>query len=630
MSLSWQAFVTGPGAAGVGNTFLAAIVGQPEAAVRRVRAASGPRGRATASSVKAFPGLFAQWHGRAPQDADWPAPRRGGHGSYEWLPPEEAQLAALVGRMGKAQIVQVLTRRLRKITGDHAASRNADSVQIRANRMGLWITDVVGGIKVSDAGAEIGSAEVVRNAIRNGSLQTHRQGRLIVIPHAAWQAWKDSRKLAPRGYVRLASIREQLGIRSDGKLSEFAKLGYIPTAIQCNPARPDGRNTRWGMWFVDGKVARKLVADRAAGRPMPWHGKPLPDNLRHTWKRWTERKHPASCATCAALWGKAGAPTTFEDFCQRYHPLAHGAKRHLTMRWNPGITLAELARESKRSPEQVRAAITNGMLRATRDGRLYRITRTDATRWIARRCPTGTGTTSWVTLPTATRWYGFSRAELRAFIAAGKLVRRVDADGVERVSRQQCVELREQIGYTEKQAAAKVGVGVAAFRELLAGVDWREAELIPHVTVQAVIKRLHSQPGYTIDAAAAEVGSTPGWVRARIKDGTVRVSRAPWDRRRLYLSQPMVDRLKRARRAKPAPEEVSEAWITLSPAARLAGVCTATVRKWATDDEVRTRTAPDGYTRYARTSVMSRARQYWKRWSNRRATPPAWIRSDIA
>lgn len=633
MQVSWQAFVAAHGA-GVGARFLARIVGQPEAAVRRARAASGPSGGTATSSVQKFPELFARWHGRPPQAADWPAPRRAGMGSYEWLPPEDAALASLVGRMDKAQLAAAMTARLRQLTGDRTAVRTAHSIQSRVNKMGLWITDAVGGITVNAAGTEIGSVEVVRNAIRNGSLRAFRVGKMLIIPNDSWQQWKSSRPIAPRGFVKLASIREALGISSDSKLCEFAKLGYVPTALQCNPARGDGGNTRWGCWYVDRKVARKLVADRHAGRPMPWHGKPLPINLRHSWNRWQERKHPADCTTCADIWGGAGAPSSFEDFCTRYPPLAHGAKRHLTMKWHEGITVAELARRSKRNAWQVTTAIENGMLRATRKGRNLFITRTDATRWIARKCPTGTSSKSWISLPTATRWYGFSRAELYAFVSAGQLVQRTGTDGpqygVALVSRQQCAELRERIGYTEAQAAAKVGVTIAAFRELLAGVDWRGGDRIPLITIQAVIKRLQSKHGYTIEESAAAAKMSVAWVRARIRDGSVRVSRAPWDRRRLYLSGPMLERLKKAKRRKRGPAKLSEAWIRLREAAQLACVSTTTLQKWAAAGEVRTRTAPDGYLRYARVSVMSRARQYWRRWENRRAAPPAWIsRSEV-
>jgi hypothetical protein len=302
------------------------------------------------------------------------------------------------------------------------------------------------------------------------------------------------------------------------------------------------------------------------------------------------------------------------------------------MKWHEGITVAELARRSKMNACQVTTAIDNGMLRATKNGHNLLITRTDATRWIARKCPTGTSTKSWISLATAKRWYGFTRKELRAFVDAGQLVQRVGTDGpqhgVTLVSRQQCAELRERIGYTEIQAAAKAGVTVAAFRELLAGVDWRGGDRIPLVTIQAVIKRLQSKQGYTIQESAAAVGESEGWVRARIRDGSVRVTRAPWDRRRLYLTGPMLERLKKAKRQKRTTEKLSTAWIRLRDAAQLGGVSTATVQRWAADSELRTRTAPDGHLRYARLSVMARAKQYWKRWSNRRTDPPAWLQEE--
>ena len=133
----------------------------------------------------------------------------------------------------------------------------------------------------------------------------------------------------------LTSIKKALSIRSD-KLSEFARAGHIPTAKRCNPYGTKGPSTQFGTWWIDKKVAAKLVADRRAGRPMPWHGKPNPDNLRVTFKLWQKRKHPASCKTCAAIWGKKGAPRTFDDYALRYPPLAHGAKTASNPSLEPG------------------------------------------------------------------------------------------------------------------------------------------------------------------------------------------------------------------------------------------------------------------------------------------------------
>src|SRR3546814_14009722 len=66
-------------------------------------------------------------------------------------------------------------------------------------------------------------------------------------------------------------------------------------------------------------------------RSMPWHAKPLLDNLRVTYRLWTKRKHPPSCKTCAKIWGKKSPPKTFEAYVLRYSSMAKGQKRHLTM-----------------------------------------------------------------------------------------------------------------------------------------------------------------------------------------------------------------------------------------------------------------------------------------------------------
>jgi len=629
MPMTWQAFVASAGG-GFPAHYLAAIVGQPIAAVRKARSA-GSAARARASDVEIFADLFARWHGRPPAAVDWPAPLRRGAGAYQWLPPEDELLASLVGRLAKPEISAILTDRLQRITGDEGAARNEQSVQIRINRMGMQATDVVGGITIQQAAAEIGSVEIVRNAIRAKGLKTHRVGRLFVIPHAEWARWKSTRAIAPPGYVHLASLREPLGISSDAKLPEFAQAGYIPTAIRCNPAKPGVHTGKNGTWYVDPKVARKLVADRHAGRPMPWHGKPLLGNLKHSHARWVARKHPASCATCQTIWGAAGAPKTFAEYCERYPPLAHGAKRHLTLVWKPGLTPAEVARQTRQSYQRVIDAIQSGALRASTHGRSYRITQTDATRWAARKHPDGSGKGSWISIRTAGRWYDFTRAEIEAFIADQRVNARATA-GKRLVMRQQVAELRQDIGYTIEQAAAKVGVSVAALRTLLDGVHWRQEGLIPLATVQAVIKRLNSQQGYTIPEAAAEIGRPQAWVRDRIKDGTIRITRARWDQRRLYITAPMLAKLKRAATSAPRPpRELPSTWINLAAAARLAGVSTATVNNWRLAGDVRTRQAAKGIgARFARVSVMARARLYWQTCRFHRATPPEWLQAELA
>src|SRR3546814_3870838 len=61
-------------------------------------------------------------------------------------------------------------------------------------------------------------------------------------------------------------------------------------------------------------------------RSMPWHAKPLLDNLRVTYRLWTKRKHPPSCKTCAKIWGKKSPPKTFEAYVLRYSSLAKGQR----------------------------------------------------------------------------------------------------------------------------------------------------------------------------------------------------------------------------------------------------------------------------------------------------------------
>lgn len=632
MPLNWQSFVaTAP--RGMPASFLAAIVRQPVQAVNAQRRA-GSMGAPTKDAMASFVELFARWHGRPPLSEDWPTPLpAGAHGgrSYRWLPPEDELLASLAGRMERGDIAAALTARLVKLTGNPKAERNAVSVQLRLNKLGLWSTDVVGGITIKQAVKEVGSDTIVRGAIRSGALQARRLGRLLVIPHAAWEAWKASRSIAPPGYVPLASIRVALGISSDSKLPEFAAAGYVPTAIRCNPARPGVHSGQFGTWYIDPKVARKLVADRRAGRPMPWHGQPLLCNLKHTHARWVARRHPSSCETCARIWGTAGAPSTFEAFCQQYHPLAHGAKRHLTRVWTPGLTTADVASQAKRPQADILAAIKSGALRATKRGCTYAITRTDATRWIARRCPLGNGDASWIGLRTATSSYGFKRKELQAFIDAGKLETRGSAKTLQ-VMRQQVADLRRATGYTVKQAAAKLGVSVTAMKTLLAGVHWRQDGLVPMDTVQAAYKRLHTRQGFTLAEAAKEVRRPQAWIRARIQDGTIRVSRDDWDQRRLYVTKPMLARLRTAaRRRAVKPCALSDAWINLAAAARLAGVSTATIVNWRRLGEIRAQAGARGpFARYARVSIMARARKYWRTCRFVRMSPPEWLQAEIS
>jgi len=581
--------------------------------------------------ARGFEELFALWRGRVPTDAEWPVPRKcGQHLTYEWQGPELALLATLVGQVGVVEIAQTLTTRLRQLTGDRGAERTRNAVQVRTNQIGMQSTDVLGGITTTTAGREIGSTAIIHQAIRKKQLRARRVGRLWVIPHAAWEKWKAKRVFPPKGYIRLSTTRTELAIRSD-KLSEYARMNLIPTAVRCNPYGTKGPSTQFGTWFIDQKVATKLLADRRAGLPMPWRGK-YDGNLRGSFKLWQQRQHPASCKTCVDIWGRKGTPKSFEDFSTRYPDLAHGAKRHLTRPWNPGLTIPELAVYAGRSEHYVRRAIRNGMMEATVEGRRQYVSRTDATRWKARHCPTGEGQHSWISLAAARDQYLFTLAELRGFIARGVLKSKTGTDGAMRgmvyVSRHQCGQLRGKLGFTEEEAARRVGVTVARLRRLLEGVAWRKASGIPLATVQAAIKRLESRCGHTIEDAAAKADMPVQWVRERVQDGTVKVIQSKWDRRRVYLTDPMLKRLLRAKNAPAKNESFSADWLRQSEAALEAGVSPATVIRWADDGELARRQSKSGW-RYHRAAVRTRARRYWASVRFHRATPPAWMLSML-
>lgn len=625
----WQKFVIANGWRAKSHE-LAAVLGQSIKDIERIRRTNACT---RMPKRKEFADLFSLWHGRAPTDNEWPMPRKSPKlGTYEWQALELALLASLVGRVSSVEIAQLLTARLRKLTGDHNAKRGYQSVQIQINRIGMQSNDVVGGITTTEAAREINSRPTINQAISKKQLRAVRVGRLWVIPHDVWHEWKAKRVFPPKGYVQLSTLKPPLGIKSD-KLSEWARAGLIPTAIRCNPYGTKARSTQFGTWYIDKKVADKLIADRRAGLPMPWHTKSDPGNLAVTFKLWQQRKHPASCSTCAEIWGSQGEPVEYSDYALRYPPLAHGAKRHLTRPWTPGLTIHEVAASAGCSAATVTYAIKTGMLAAKKEGHCIYVTRTDATRWKARRCPTGDGAASWISLDTARDQYLFTLPELRGFIADGKLKSRIGTDGAQRgvkyVSRQQCRELREKIGFSEEQAAQRVGVSVARFRHLLAGVDWRQADGIPLVTVQAVIKRLKSRAGYTVEEAAAEIRVTTQWVTERIEDGTIRISKAPWDRRRTYISEPMLQRLRDAKNNPAEREHFDKDWLLLSDAAAEAGTCTTQIIRWSEAGELERRQSKVGW-RYHRNAVRARARLYWKSVRFHRATPPDWLLLEVA
>jgi hypothetical protein len=624
---AWKEFVIAHGFRAAASD-LAFVTGQPIEAVARLRQTGACK---PLPKSNGFAALFALWNGREPLDEEWPAPRKcPDRRGYEWQAPELSLLASLVGSFGNAEIARILTERLRRVTGDPAAQRNALAVQLAMNRIGLQTKDVVGGITTAEAGKEIGSLTIINQAIAKGDLKGMRVGRRWVIPHEAWAAWKAKRTFPPEGFVLLTTLKEPLAIRSD-KLSEFARMGYVPSAVRCNPYGTKGPSTQFGTWFIDPAVAAQLLADRHAGRPMPWHGKPMLDNLRVTFKRWQERQHPTACKTCADIWGKGGAPKRFEDYVTRYQPLDHGAKRHLTLLWTPGLTLDEVGKKARCDRSRVQRAIAHGDLDATTHGRRKYVSKTDAARWIARRCPIGEGDAHWISLPTAQKLYWFSRRQLKQLITEKRLKTRRGTAGAQRgilyVAKHQCLRLREAIGFSEQEAARRVGVPVPRFRELLSGVDWRNSDAIPLETVKAVIKRQQSRPGYTFQQAAETLGKPVAWIEARQADGTIRVLQTKWDTSRVYLSEPMMARLRKFVEPTDPAKKPSADWLRLSDAAFEAGVTTATIIRWAETGVLERRQSRLGWL-YHRDHVRGRARCYWQTVRFHRATPPEWLTAE--
>jgi predicted DNA-binding transcriptional regulator AlpA len=628
-ALTWQEFIQRDGR--YARLYdLAAITGQTEQSIKRFRdktpcQSGGPR--------RSFADLFARWHGRPPDDADWPAPAKNkGGANYEWQAPELALVARLVGQIDAEAIAKVLTKRLRRLTGDRTATRTKNSVQIVSNRIGLISTDMVGGLTVEQAGRTIGSRAVLDHEIAAGHIRARRVGRHVVIAHEEFARWKSTRTFPPTGFVKLATLKAPLGIRSD-KLSEWARQGLIPTAIRCNPVGRYGHNTQFGTWWIDPNVSAKLRADRRAGRPMPWHGHADRGNNQVTYRLWLKRRHPAECEWCRALWGQDGPPNDFEEYVVRYATLAFGAKRHLTRPWSAGLRLDAVAKLACCTVAQVYRAIRTGALRASKYRKVWHVSRTDATRWKARRCPSGERDASWMTLATAQEVYTFSRAELARHIAAGTLQTKTYTVGPSRgktaVLRQQVRELRDQLGYTEAEAARRVGCGLSRLRVLLRGLGWRPAPRIPFDVIRSAQKRQESAHGYTIAEAARKFGKSVAWVKAEIYAGTIRILRTSWTAARLYVSEPMFARLARSAKHPVVRERWTAEWITISHAANLTGTSQATILKWERDGLLRGRPSAAGR-RFHRRALMAQSRKYWPTARYKRDRRPAWLQQETA
>jgi hypothetical protein len=277
----------------------------------------------------------------------------------------------------------------------------------------------------------------------------------------------------------------------------------------------------------------------------------------------------------------------------------------------------------------VRRAIENGVLAAQLvDSKPY-VTRTDATRWRARRCPSGEGAKSWIALETAERCYLFTQEELKALIASRRLRSKVGSQGAMRgkvyVLRHQCGEIRAREGFERPDAAARIGVSVARLRELLVGAHWRqESDRVPLETLKTVAKRLQSSTGLSIAEAAAELGVEAAWVCARVEDGTIRLTIDKWGAQDPRVTPPMMQRLRGALGREEAQPFDSSGWYGMGEATADAGVSPATLVKWAEAGEVERRQV-NGRWRYRRESLRDRAARYWVTCRFKRAQMPPWI-----
>ncbi len=625
----WQRFVIERGA-GCRASHLAAITGKTVAEIVAMR----PYSRGSGRHIATYAERFEQYHGRPPKDSEWPVPARTATSrAYEWLGPEDALLAMSVGRMSMSDIAAVLTRRLQALTGDPSAIRTPCAVQVRISHIGMTNTDLVGHITVAQAAMQVGARSVIDHAIQDRKLSSIKVGRLRAIPHQEWKTWLASRRTPGPDMVRLASLRSALGFSGD-KLAEYAKAGYVPTAELIATHGAAAPSTKLGSWYIKREIAEQLLADRKAGRPMPWFGKPSASNLRATWKRLVARRHPAECPACKAIWGPAGAPMTYDDYYRRYPPLAFGAKRHLTMPWSPGITIAQVARQARRTPDQVRTAIDNGVLKAARYEAGEFVTRSDATRWIARHCPSGEGESSWIGKEAACHAYWFTPPEIDALIAAGTLKARTMTSGPRRgsiyVLKQQCAEHRNSTGIPAAEAARRIGISESELPGLMQDLDWRGSNSIPLAVVQAAIRRREAVHGFTIDEAADHLKVAPQWIHDRVADGTVRLTVRKWAPDRPTLSVLMMPRLIKALEAGvEGPPEVAGTWIRLSAAAHIAGVSPSTVILWASQGDVKRDRRASGW-HYQVDSLKARAKRYWQHQRYKRAKPPTWLNAQAA
>lgn len=623
----WQEFVFCNGA-GVHARLLGLVTGVPEADVLRFRSVNG-RAPGVRVGKRSFSQLFKLWHGRSPEPHEWPVPqflprRR----AYEWLEPEVEYVASLVGAFGPSDIASMLTDRLRKLTGDPTASRTLNAVHCVVNRLGLVTGDVQGGVTISDAGRAIGSVSLVRNLVDTKRLPSFKVGRLQVIPHDAWRHFLETRAAVPEGYVKLASCRRALAIRSD-KLAEFAGLGLVPGAIQVRLSGGGGESNRGGAWYIPADLAEKLIEDRHAGRKMPWSGGVYPANIKQVWKKWSDRRHSEKCISCRDIWGAAGAPQTFDDFSARYPSLSMFAKRHITRIEFEGITIAEAVKQVGVSRPLMEKAIADGRVASIQVPGGVRVLPESLANWHDNRRKNAFRAGDWMTVADACWTFGFEEDEIEVWIAGLRITTAV-ISGNRVVSRRDCVALREECGYTLKAAIACTKT---RRREVISYLKQRGVD--PNGTIPAFMvleikkRRLAGARKWVlaIDEAAKEIGVDVSWIERQVGEGAIVLSTPKQPGGLPTLGGGMIRRLRRIKETgeSRAIRDVHRVgWERLSAAASYAGVTAATLLSWKKKGLVVAEKQPFGLI-FELDAIKGPARSYWAQVRHIRLQPPQWL-----
>jgi hypothetical protein len=192
-------------------------------------------------------------------------------------------------------------------------------------------------------------------------------------------------------------------------------------------------------------------------------------------------------------------------------------------------------------------------------------------------------------------------------------------------------------GYTIKEAAAKVGRSVrwVLARKLDGTIkvsqgQWdRRRIFITEPMLQRLLEVANDS--YTIVEAAAKVGKSVIWVKARMKDCTiVNVSRAEWNAHHFCITKPMLQRLTDAAKdsSPRLRQQLNTDWLFLKNAALEAGVTTEIILEWVGNNQINRRPTQNGF-RYRRDDVRACARQYWKTVHSQQAEKPDWLRDEL-